>query len=320
MMKWAALALPVALVVLAAAPASAQTHRSALGLSAGWSTAGDLTPGLDAEGTMEAGWTAGAQLELWAPGRRLGVRLNASVAERRVEGTQRTFRIPAADLGLVARLLPARHDRPFAPFVALGAGPVFYMASDPTQPLGDGFYGQDPVLRWMVAPSVGVDLHTRSRVGLRLEAADQIVFPAIGESPDAFGVPRVHHPGARVALQLRMGRARPAATVLRMAPPPTAASLYSVQIGVVADVAAADDLARRLEGVELPLWFTETTASGRRLTIVRVGVVDSAEDARMLARRLREDFGFSTTVVTLPPDHEAPAEAVVQTLRFLFPG
>jgi cell division septation protein DedD len=331
---------------MGAAPVGAQTYSSVLGVTGGWSTAGDLTPGLT-ETTLEDGWTAGAQLETWAG--RYGVRLNATYAERSVVGSTRSFQVATADLGLMFRLVPPDRERGIAPFVGIGVGPVFYMADDGEAPLGDGDYGADPVIRWMLAPSVGADLLTESPVGVRVEIADQIVFPSIGESPETSGLPRVHNPGVRVALQVRFGR--PAAPLVAVvpsaptspgrtaeaapapapAPAPAAAAapapaptlddqgrLYTAQVGAFADVATARAWAGRLEARGLPVWFSEATLGGQRLIRLRVGAVDSSEDAALLATRLQRDFGYEAWIDGVAAGETLPADAIVATLRYLF--
>jgi cell division septation protein DedD len=340
--------------VMGAAPVGAQTYSSVLGVTGGWSTAGDLTPGLT-ETTLEDGWTAGAQLETWAG--RYGVRLNATYAERNVVGSTRSFQVATADLGLMFRLAPSDRDRVVAPFAGIGVGPVFYRADEGGAPLGDGDYGADPVIRWMLAPSVGADLLTESPVGVRFEIADQIVFPSIGESPEASGLPRVHNPGVRVALQVRFGR--PAAPLVAVVPPapaspartaeaapapaptpvpaaapapaPAAAPapapaptlggqgrLYTAQVGAFADAATARAWAGRLEARGLPVWLSEATLGGQRLIRLRVGAVDSPEDAQLLATRLQRDFGYEAWIDGVVAGETLPADAIVATLRYLF--
>lgn len=345
---------PSTLILLAttlvSAPAEAQTYRTALGVTGGWSTAGDLTPGLGFETVFEDGWTAGAQLETWVG--RVGMRLNASYAARETEGSERPFKIAAADIAVIVRPLAVQPDRPIAPFIAVGAGPVLYMADGDGGPVGDGSYGDDPVLRFMVAPSAGVDLLTGSSVGLRVEVVDQIVFPSIGESPESEGVPRVHNPGVRAAVQLRMGAPRrpvvvrapdatpapqaqpdarpaPAAEPPPVQPAPPAAAppapaaheegiVYTVQVGSFAQESTARSWARRLERSGLPSWFVEIRDQGQRMIRLRVGAVDSLEDAELLARRLREAFAYETWIDAVAPDEAIPADAIVSTLRFLF--
>jgi cell division septation protein DedD len=330
---------------MGAAPVGAQTYSSVLGVTGGWSTAGDLTPGLT-ETTLEDGWTAGAQLETWAG--RYGVRLNATYAERNVVGSTRSFQVATADLGLMFRLVPPNRERAIAPFAGIGVGPVLYMADEGGAPLGDGDYGADPVIRWMVAPSVGADLLTHSPVGVRFEIADQIVFPSIGESPETSGLPRVHNPGVRVALQVRFGR--PATPLVAVVPPaptgpaqradaapapapaPTAAPaapapaptlggqgrLYTAQVGAFADEATARAWAGRLEARGLPVWLSEATLGGQRLIRLRVGAVDSPEDAELLATRLQRDFGYEAWIDGVASGETLPADAIVATLRYLF--
>lgn len=349
-------ALILLVAALVSAPAGAQTYRTAFGMTGGWSTAGDLTPGLGSETVFEDGWTAGAQLETWVG--RMGMRLTASYAARETEGSARSFQIAAADIGLMIRPLAPRPDRALAPFVAVGAGPVLYRAEADGDPVGDGSYGDDPVLRFMLAPSAGVDLLTGSAVGLRVEVVDHIVFPSIGESPESNGLPRVHNPGVRAALQLRMGRTRrpvlvrepepkPApraepdarpAPVAEVRPAPTAPSapepapvavqpapashgeslVYTVQVGSFAQESMARSWARRLERSGLPSWFVETDHAGQRMIRLRVGAVDSHEDAQLLASRLREAFGYETWIDTVSAGEGIPSDAIVATLRFLF--
>jgi cell division septation protein DedD len=203
----------------AVAPAAAQAHRTALGASAGWATYGDLTPGFGWETVLESGWTVGAELETWPGARRVGIRLNLSYAERTLEETSRAFRVATGDVAVLVRLLPAVRGRMAAPFLGIGGGLVAYRARDHSIPLGEGQYGDDPVRRVMAAPSVGVDLFTEAPVGLRLEAVDYIVFPAIGESPPATGFPSVHNPVVRTAVQFRFGRPPPRPIVARPSPP-----------------------------------------------------------------------------------------------------
>jgi septal ring-binding cell division protein DamX len=435
-----AAAASIGTIALIAAPLGAQTHRSAIGVTGGWSTSGDLTPGLWHETTLEDGWIGGAQLEVWPGSRRLGLRLNGTVASREMVGSPRRFLVASADLGLALRLLAADRDRSVAPFIGLGAGPVGYFARDDGLPLGDGAYGDDPVIRFAVTPSAGVDLFTRSTVGIRLEIADQIVLPSIGESPPSEGLPRVHNPTARAAVQLRLGRAtprpvvataprpatdvrveiapaaepapveppapeptpveppapvaaaapaaaperapareplgrpvdlpgdpaprpvparvaadpvaplppatprptpapareplgRPVDTPARPAPaaapamparvapaPPATSVLYTVQVGAFAQRAMAQNWVSRLDGVEIPILVTEADVRGSRLIRVRVGAVESMAEARLLAERLRRDYGYDTWITTVSVGESVPADAIVATLRFLFEG
>jgi cell division septation protein DedD len=396
----AGVALGVAPVIAPAiapgfAAVGAQTYGSVVGVTGGWSTAGDLTPGLGAETTFEDGWTAGAQFETWAG--RIGMRLNGAYAQRSLVGTARSFQIATADLGLVLRLLAPDRDRAMAPFFGLGAGPVVYISDEDGAPVGDGDYGADPVIRWMLSPSVGVDFLTRSALGVRVEIADQIVFPSIGESPESTGLPRVHNPGARVALQLRLGRPpSPLAPVAVAAPasapqapaaapepqrapepqpepapapapqpqpqpqpapepepepqpqpepqpepaaPPAPAPdpepaaapapaplptlggqglMYTVQVGAFSDGNTARAWARRLEARGLPTRLDEVTAGGQRLIRLRVGAVDSREDAQLLASRLRRDFGYDTWIDGVTAGEAIAPDAIVLTLRYLF--
>jgi cell division septation protein DedD len=324
---------PVILVAIAAGPAAAQTFTSAIGVTGGWSTAGDLTPGMGFETVLEDGWTAGLQAELWDAESALGLRLSTSLAARNLTDGTGAFLVGAADLAVLYRLLHAGHDRIAAPFIAIGAGPIVFAARDDAEPIGRGGYGGDPVLRWMLAPAVGLDLFTRARAGLRLEVTDQIVFPSLGESPEALGLPRTHNPGVRATLQLRFGGAprviarppapapaRPATAGARpddAAPGAPAETVYTLRLGPYARSAVADDAVRRLEGAGLPVWVTETEVRARAVVTLRVGALDAMEDARELAARLRRDFGYAATVEPMPAGQRVDPEAIVSTLRFL---
>jgi cell division septation protein DedD len=95
--------------------------------------------------------------------------------------------------------------------------------------------------------------------------------------------------------------------------------LYTVQVGSFADAGTARTWARRLEARQLPVWLSEATVDGRRVTRLRVGAVDSPEDARLLATRLRRDFGYTDTWVDgVSAGETIPANAIVVTLRYLF--
>lgn len=320
----AALVAVVALVIVGPAPVGAQSHRTALGLTAGWSGAGDLTPGLELESVLVDSWIAGAQYEVWPGSRRVGIRLSTSFAPREMAAAPGRFLVVAADLGLLVRPLPARRDRVIAPFLAVGAGPVVYVADADGPPLGDGAYGDDPVVRLAVVPSIGVDLFTASRVGLRLELGDQVVFPSVGESPETEGVPRVHNPMARAAAQVRFGRAAPRPTVARAPPaaatPDDAGALYTVRIATFPGRIMAERWAERLEEIPLHVWFTDGRELGRRVTHVQLGLLDSPDSAELLAARLRRDFGYEARVETMPAGQDVPADAIVVTLRYIHGG
>jgi hypothetical protein len=328
----------IPLLLVGAMPAHAQVYRTAVGVSGGWSTAGDLTPGMGYETVLATGWMAGAQLERWPQSGRTGWRLNASVASRTMEGTQRDFTVVAADVGPVFRLLPASNGRVVAPFVALGAGLVAYRASGDGEPLGNGRYGSDPVVRLMLAPSLGLDLLTGSAVGLRIEVADQAVFPFVGISPEGLGVRVVHNPGVSAAVQLRLGRVpgptmvagsgrelqpaletRPAPppAAPAAAPPPAESPLYTVQVGAFAATTRAREAAGRLVGTGLPVWLADGDVVAPHLVRVRAGALHSLDLARRLSQRLEREFGLETWIDTVTAEEPVPQNAVLATLRFL---
>lgn len=322
-----------------ATSAAAQIHSRAITVTGGWSRSGDLTPGFGFETILEDGFVAGAQAETWFPSRWFGLRLNASYADRLVQGSDNRFRIVAGDAGLVVRLLPPRRDRIVAPVAGLGVGVVFYRAEAHAQPLAEGMYGDDPVMRPILAPSIGVDLFPDAMVGVRLEVADKIVFPSIGESPDADGFPRVHNPRVRAGLQLRVGRPPPAIIVAQRpaepepapepagtrppepeppAPPPAAPldQAFTVQVGAFVNDGYAARWADGLRELGAPVRVVEVIVDGLRLNRVRVGALDAYTEAERLAEILFS-AGYPIWVTTLGPGETVPADIVAATHRFM---
>lgn len=195
------------LLVAAAAPASAQEHRGALGLTGGWSQGEDVTPGLGYETRFEPGWTAGLQLERWPGSGRVGLRLSGSYAERPLTTAPTSdFNIYSADLALLLRLLPAGDQRFVAPYLAIGGGAVHYNSGDDAMVVGGGSYGGDPVIRAVAVGGVGLDLGYSPRAGLRLEFADRVMLPGVGEGPEESHGQLSHDFQLQGALQIRMGR------------------------------------------------------------------------------------------------------------------
>jgi cell division septation protein DedD len=94
--------------------------------------------------------------------------------------------------------------------------------------------------------------------------------------------------------------------------------MYTVQVGAFADGNTARAWARRLEARGLPVRFDEVTARGQRLIRLRVGAVDSREDAQLLASRLRRDFGYDTWIDGVAAGETIAPDAIVLTLRYLF--
>jgi cell division septation protein DedD len=94
--------------------------------------------------------------------------------------------------------------------------------------------------------------------------------------------------------------------------------MYTVQVGAFADGNTARAWARRLEARGLPTRFDEVMARGQRLIRLRVGAVDSREDAQLLASRLRRDFGYDTWIDGVTAGETMAPDAIVRTLRYLF--
>lgn len=219
--------LAVVLAAFVAVPASAQSHRGAIGLTGGGSVHSDLAPGLSESALFQPGWITGLQLERWLGAGRTGLRLNTLWTQRRLDDVDYyNYNVVVAETDVLVRLRRPEASNAFMPFVAVGAGATHYGGVAGTGPLAGGAYGSNPVFRAHVMASLGADLMASRRSGLRLEVADQIVLPSIGLSPGAEGLPRVHNLVVTMALQLRTGslgnetvRMRPE-TPVRAAPEP----------------------------------------------------------------------------------------------------
>ena len=200
--------LILALLVSVAWPASAQVHRSAVGVTGGWSTHGDLTPGTGSETVLEPGWTAGLQVERWIGAGRLGIRLNGAYAERPVQAvtTYNEYNVYHADVSMLVRLLSVRPGRSVAPFLSLGLGASHYNGVGPSGSIAAGTFGDDPATRALAVAGFGLDFSSSGRLGLRMEAADQIVLVGVGEGPATEGFPMTHNFQVSTAIQLRLGR------------------------------------------------------------------------------------------------------------------
>lgn len=199
----------IALTMLAIATgASAQTSRAGLTVLGGGSVHGDLTPGL-ASTVFQPGWMAGLHAERWLGAGRAGLRLNGTFTRRALEDEAGDFNVYMADVDLMLRLLPVRPSRKLAPYIALGGGGTHYAPVGDSPPIAGGAYGEDPVYRPHLLAAFGVDAFGRAGSGLRIEFADQIVFPSVGESPETVGgMPATHNLVLTAGLQLGLGRLR----------------------------------------------------------------------------------------------------------------
>lgn len=203
------LLIVAAAVALGASSAHAQTHTWAVGLTGGASIHNDLTPGLDIETTFESGWIVGLQAERWLGAGRFGVRFNSLYTQRSLDRTGYfEYNVVSADFDVLAR--PLRPNRlGIAPYAVLGVGATHYGGVAGTGPIGDGAYGEDPVLRLHVIGGAGVDFAVSRMFGLRLEAVDQVVFPSMGESPTVeSGFPNVHNVVVVAGVQVLLGQPR----------------------------------------------------------------------------------------------------------------
>jgi hypothetical protein len=183
----ACLSLAAALAV--AGPAAGQDHNVAAGYGIGIIQPGALNPGAGAaEASMDAGIVGTAFGEAWHMlGGRLGARLNVAFARRPLQlgEASRDISALAADVNIMARLLPPTGNGSFAPFVSAGAGVFSYGlgrgAMVQYEELGAAYPGEGNV-RFAVVGGAGVDIAPpqfrlgESRLGIRLEVANHIVL------------------------------------------------------------------------------------------------------------------------------------------------
>lgn len=193
--------------LLSGTPLSAQNHREALGLYGGGSWFSELSPSEAIDTRFETGWLAGLHVDNWLGSERVGFRVGASYADRRLEtGSRSPYRMYSGELGLLVRILPAEPGRFIAPYIALGGGVMHMDAANDANPAQDDYY-EDPKTLPIASIAVGADLFASSTVGLQIEVADRV----LPESP--FGDPAlerefrpVHHVVGRVSLMFRTKR------------------------------------------------------------------------------------------------------------------
>lgn len=332
-------------VLLGATPVHGQSHTWAVGLMGGGSVHGNLTPS-ELEGaeetTFEPGWIVGFQAERWLGAGRFGLRLNSQWTQRSLEREgYHKYNVFVADLDLMFRPFPANRLG-LAPYVVLGAGATHYGGVAGTAPLGDGAFGPAPVYRVHALAGAGIDLALSRFFGLRLEAADKVVLPSIGESPETTGLPVVHNLVAVAGVQVLIGqpqrrraRVRPAPVepeprpveperepVVEPQPEREPAerigeTLFTVQLDAYMVASTADRWVERLRGRGLPAWRVDSEISGTQVSVVRTGALPSESEARQLAELVETEFGRSTRVDRIAPDEPVPAAAVVESLRVL---
>jgi len=269
----AALLLP-----LAVAPATAQNYRGAWTLHGGGVWFSDLNnngdfdlgtltpeqidvffPGLDPDDltgasfldlTLDPGWIAGTQFEVWFGRGRFGLRANGLYTERSFDldvGDDNVFDLIDDGIGnftfgdvntwlldgdIMIRILTPRRGRTWAPFLSLGAGVAIY------NPAGDGgivlpeanviWNGDDGngKTRFATAFGLGTDILPGWNlgsigIGLRLEIADHIAWnspadPLFGD--DDFDP--VHNVRLTAGVMGLFGRLFPEEVVAVVPPPP----------------------------------------------------------------------------------------------------
>ena len=193
--------------LLSGTPLSAQNHREALGLYGGGSWFSELSPSEAIDTRFETGWLAGLHVDHWPGSERVGFRVGASFADRRLEtGSLSPYKMYSGELDLLVRLLPAEPGRFLAPYIALGGGVMYMDAANDANPAQDDYY-EDPKTLPIASIALGADLFASSTVGLQIEVADRV----LPESP--FGDPAlerefrpVHQVVGRVALMFRTKR------------------------------------------------------------------------------------------------------------------
>lgn len=180
-----ALAMAALALMVLAPVAGAQDFNGTIGYGGGGVWFGDF----DGKGSLalEAGWLADVHAERWYSNR-LGVRAHAAFTRRPLEmpGDTRDINTWMIDGGALLHLLTPRPDRSVAPFVSAGAGVVSYgLGEGPKVTISDDVvYSGDDDRQFTAVAGIGVDLLPEwrwldTRVGVRLEVADHVVF----ESP-----------------------------------------------------------------------------------------------------------------------------------------
>lgn len=342
-----ALAAPALLaltLLFMASGAEGQTRRAAIGVLGGGSVHSDLTPGLATSSVLQPGWLAGAQVETWLGRGRAGLRLNGMFTRRALEEGPGDFNVYMADVDLLVRMLPVRSYRLVAPYVVAGAGATHYAGVGDSPVIADGEFGDDPVYRVHLLAGAGLDVLAGAGAGLRMELADQIVLPSVGESPNTVdGLPVTHNVVLTAGLQLKLGhlrgrvamdrdRPRPTTPAPAAAPAPStpvaaapareadAAALFTVQVGTFVEAATAARWAALLRERAIPVWLLQTAINGERVSRVRIGAARSEADARSLAEALEREFGWSVHVDRIAPGERYPEDAVAATRAFLYGG
>lgn len=204
------------LLLLATAPLFGQRYRTGIGVYGGGSWFSDLDPDGAVDTRLATNWSAGVQFEGWLG--RLGLRLTGEYAERGLKDVDsHDFRLYAADLSLLVRLLPAGVDRAVAPYIAIGGGALQLDSRTGPDP-AIGYYS-DRAIKPVATVGLGADFQTASPLGMRLEVADRVLIESPFGDPNASGFHPAHEVVGRMALQLRLGRLSSSPRVLAVRPP-----------------------------------------------------------------------------------------------------
>ncbi len=297
-------------LLLNAGTLSAQNHRQALGLYGGGSWFSELSPSESIETRFETNWLAGLNVDQWAGNGRVGLRLGASYADRRLEtGSRSPFKLYSGELALLVRLLPAEPGRFFAPYIAAGGGVIHSNSPQGANPARDDYH-KNPVTRPIASVAAGADLFASSPLGLQIEVGDRIFIKSpFGDPAATEGLSPVHQVVGRLAIMIRTGRTstppvlaaapRPtpepepeAPAPVRFAstderPEPVAPQPCACTDDIAALEARVDALERALAQRTAPTAPTTSIVASERLYTVQIAAYVDATAASTLAERAR---------------------------------
>ena len=101
------------------------------------------------------------------------------------------------------------------------------------------------------------------------------------------------------------------------APEPRGRAAYTVQVGAFLDPDRADRLTAELRADGVPTWRWDAVTRNRTFSRVRVGALQTREQAEQLARLLQQEKGLSFWVDRIEPEEDVPAGAVGETRAYL---
>lgn len=202
MRRFASTLAAVALLIAAAAPASAQDYPAAVGWGGGMAKFSDLSTTGPQDLQFESGWIVNAHVERWPGSQRIGLKLAGAMTERPLNvGTAFTvgnIRTWMTDLTVLLRLLPASAGNSVAPYIGGGIGLVSYqLGTGPrvafTQASAE-YSGHDEN-QFAAVATAGVDIlpgihwgfQGVQSIGFRLEGVDRIALNSPFEEANGGG-------------------------------------------------------------------------------------------------------------------------------------